>query len=639
MKRILFLVFFFPFITRAETIIWTGQNDFIDIGDKVEVLEDTKGEFTFDQVSSNEFQQKFTASTSTNLVLGYTESVFWIKFTFQNQKDQNLVLEISQAGLPVCDYFCRTDSGKVVTYNAGSNTYLKDKIIKNSFQVFPLQSGQHDYYIRLTTNSGPIPFRIYNIDTYEVKSQSQRMVYGIYLGLMIFVFLSNLFFFFSLRNFLYIANAFNVIIFISYSMVVVDGFITNFLQRVDMLFWYTTIPPLGVTIQLIYSVWFLELKKYRPKIFQYSLGIIALFVVWFLLKFFLPFSIVQPINTLQALLSFFIIGFISVQVGRSGNKFGYYFAITYFIYFLLVLAEATYINTGKPTYILGFSYSGHATVVEALALSFLLTKKFEWEKEEVERTKSEAQRLLVEKTVENERIVRDQNVILEQMVEERTFELKEAVKKSEELLLNILPKSTADELKSFGKAKARTYGMVTVMFTDFKDFTTVSENISPELLVGELDYCFSAFDKIIQNYKIEKIKTVGDAYICVGGMPELTYSHATDVVKAGIEFRNFILDRKREKEKKGEIAFDIRIGIHTGPVVAGIVGVNKFAYDIWGDAVNIAARMESTGEAGKVNISGSTYKLVKDYFDSTYRGKIHAKNKGEIDMYFVDATI
>jgi adenylate cyclase len=208
--------------------------------------------------------------------------------------------------------------------------------------------------------------------------------------------------------------------------------------------------------------------------------------------------------------------------------------------------------------------------------------------------------------------------------------------RSEELLLNILPSEVAAELKETGHCRAKTFSMVTVMFTDFKDFTSVSEKVSAELLVDEINYCFSAFDHIVQKYKVEKIKTVGDAYICVSGLPVLNFTHAVDMVIAAIEIRNFINNRKFEKEAKGEIPFELRIGIHTGPVVAGIVGVKKFQYDIWGDTVNIASRMESSGEAGYVNISGATYELVKDKFNCTYRGKVQAKHKGEFDMYFVE---
>jgi class 3 adenylate cyclase len=166
---------------------------------------------------------------------------------------------------------------------------------------------------------------------------------------------------------------------------------------------------------------------------------------------------------------------------------------------------------------------------------------------------------------------------------------------------------------------------------------SISEQVSAELLVDEIHYCFSAFDAIIQKYKIEKIKTIGDVYLCASGLPVLNYTHAVDLVNAAIEICNFMLARKQEKEARGEIPFELRIGIRTGPVVAGIVGVKKFAYDIWGNTVNIAARMEQNNEAGKINISGSTYQLVKDKFICAHRGKIEAKNKGEIDMYFVDS--
>lgn len=209
-------------------------------------------------------------------------------------------------------------------------------------------------------------------------------------------------------------------------------------------------------------------------------------------------------------------------------------------------------------------------------------------------------------------------------------------KKSEELLLNILPYEVAEELKSTGISKAKTYSMASVMFTDFKDFTRISENISAELLVNEIHYCFSAFDRILEKYKIEKIKTIGDAYMCASGLPVLNYTHATDLVNAAMEIRDFMLARKIEKEARGEIAFELRIGINTGAVVAGIVGVKKYAYDIWGDTVNIAARMEQNSDAGKINISGSTYLLVKDKFKCIFRGKIPTKNKGEVEMYFVE---
>ncbi|MBS1657187.1 MAG: tetratricopeptide repeat protein [Bacteroidetes bacterium] len=222
------------------------------------------------------------------------------------------------------------------------------------------------------------------------------------------------------------------------------------------------------------------------------------------------------------------------------------------------------------------------------------------------------------------------------IVYRQRFKIGKEKQKSDQLLLNILPEEVAEELKASGRAQAKSFTMVTVMFTDFKDFTNISEKVSAELLVDEINYCFSAFDHIIQRYRIEKIKTIGDAYLCAAGLPVSNYTHAVDMVNAAFEIRDFIERRKKEKEAKGEIPFELRIGIHTGPVVAGIVGVKKYAYDIWGDTVNLAARMEQNSEAGKINISGTTYELVKEKFQCTHRGKIEAKHKGMVDMYFVE---
>lgn len=221
-------------------------------------------------------------------------------------------------------------------------------------------------------------------------------------------------------------------------------------------------------------------------------------------------------------------------------------------------------------------------------------------------------------------------------VEERTQEALTAKQKTDELLLNILPAETAEELKATGFAKAKNHDLVTVLFADFKDFTVISERMKPEELVHALNDCFSAFDTISVKYGVEKIKTIGDAYMCAGGLPGTNNTHPYDVVNTAIEMREFIKTYNQERLKRSEISFEIRIGINTGPVVAGIVGLKKFAYDIWGDTVNIASRLEGCSETGKINISGSTYQLVKDDYNCTLRGKIWAKGIGEIEMYFVE---
>lgn len=204
--------------------------------------------------------------------------------------------------------------------------------------------------------------------------------------------------------------------------------------------------------------------------------------------------------------------------------------------------------------------------------------------------------------------------------------------RSNNLLLDILPAEVANELKEKGYSEARQFEEVTVLFTDFKGFTNHAEQLTASDLVKEINECFSAFDTILQKHGIEKIKTVGDAYLAASGLPLPDSNHATSMIRAAIEIRDYMLNRRSIHPS----AFEVRIGIHTGNVVAGIVGVKKFAYDIWGDTVNIAARMEQNSEAGKINISHSTYLLIKDEFPCTYRGEVEAKNKGKLKMYFVN---
>ena len=287
------------------------------------------------------------------------------------------------------------------------------------------------------------------------------------------------------------------------------------------------------------------------------------------------------------------------------------------------------------------------------------TTQFEYEKKEaLIRAEQDKQEALAREEIEKQKLMRNAyaatgllSVLLlmglyrryrykqrmnRELEEKNTVILREK-QRSEELLLNILPEEVAEELKEKGEAKAVQIDMVTVLFTDFKGFTTLSETLSPQELVRDLNECFSAFDRITGKYGIEKIKTIGDAYMAAGGLPTPNSTHAIDVVQAALEMRDFIAEGKMRKLQAGAPYFEIRIGIHTGPVVAGIVGVKKFQYDIWGDTVNTASRMESSGEVGQVNISESTYGLVKDVHDLAFtpRGMVQAKGKGELEMFFV----
>ncbi len=240
----------------------------------------------------------------------------------------------------------------------------------------------------------------------------------------------------------------------------------------------------------------------------------------------------------------------------------------------------------------------------------------------------EGRKMIEEDLRINKKRLEDYNLNLENKVLERTRALNSEKEKSDELLLNILPYNIAMELKDKGSAEAKQYNNVTVLFTDFVNFTGISERLPPTELVAAIHKSFTAFDAIMEKHGLEKIKTIGDAYLAVSGMPDENENHARQAVNAALDILEFI--------HQSNSLFRIRIGIHSGPVVAGIVGVKKYAYDIWGDTVNTAARMEQHSEPGKINISGATHSLLNGDFECEYRGKIPAKNKGDVDMYFVE---
>ena len=210
--------------------------------------------------------------------------------------------------------------------------------------------------------------------------------------------------------------------------------------------------------------------------------------------------------------------------------------------------------------------------------------------------------------------------------------------RSDALLLNILPEEIAEELKEKGHVNAREYELVSILFTDFKSFTQTAEKMSPQTLVEEINVCFKAFDLIAEKYQIEKIKTIGDAYMAAGGIPKADEHSTKNIVLAGLEMQAFMINRALENHETHRPAFEMRLGIHAGPIVAGVVGVKKFQYDVWGDTVNTASRMESSSLVGKVNISETLYQLIKDEDCFTFepRGHISAKGKGDIAMYFVE---
>ena len=271
-----------------------------------------------------------------------------------------------------------------------------------------------------------------------------------------------------------------------------------------------------------------------------------------------------------------------------------------------------------------------------------------WDKEELKITIDNAvetvllrrnNKILIHELQEYNELLEQKVVLRTLEIEKQKKEIEEAKAQSDSLLLNILPAEIAEELKRVGRSYARKHDEVSVLFADIKGFTPIAERLQPEELVTLLDQVFSAFDNIIDKYGMEKIKTIGDCYMCASGLPLADKDCSLKAVLAAVDMQAFV-EEFCQPDKIGNLpSFKIRIGIHTGPLVAGVVGLTKFAYDIWGDTVNLASQMEQHGSPGKINISEITFEKIKGLFKTSYRGKIEAKSKGEVDMYFVGDRI
>lgn len=302
--------------------------------------------------------------------------------------------------------------------------------------------------------------------------------------------------------------------------------------------------------------------------------------------------------------------------------------VLYFLLFTFALLAVSIIK-GSVNFNTTLSYF---TLSAILGIPLSISAYLAWRFSSTSKALSKELDNVAALSFEKQQLLESQNEKLELQVSERTKELKLEKQKSDDLLLNILPQEVAEELKEKGESKAQYYDEVSVLFTDFVNFTATAEKLGVDELLAELNVNFTAFDQIMEKHGLEKIKTIGDAYLAVSGLPVKNAAHAQNAVAAALDILAFVEARKKEVP----YGLDIRIGIHSGSLIAGIVGVKKFAFDIWGDTVNTAARMEQNSAPGKINISESTQLLVKDTFACSYRGKLQVKGKGEMDMYFVE---
>ncbi|MBL7771977.1 MAG: hypothetical protein JNM95_03820 [Chitinophagaceae bacterium] len=607
-------------------IVWDNTKQTLDIAKKIFVYEEKEGPVTIERISDTSFNKNFKQATQPVLNL-FNDSYCWIKFDLENRASQELVLELAQPGIELVEcYAYDIDHATWTQRKSGFSIPLKQHYLKHPYPLFPIAPGRFQYYLRFQFVGLGVPVKLWQHDAYEQHITQQKMFFGVFTGLMGFVILINLFFFFSLRKRAYIHYA----VLVSFYYLIacnVEGAILYFFSPTNTIYGLNIWSILACPVGISYVMFFLETKKYTPRLHKICIGLFFYYLSYvFWHRYLTPLQLVF-ITDLNGLGIVLIMTTMGIQTGRHGNKMGYYYFSGYLIFFIFAIIDSVNRFTGFPPSVFGILYISLGFLTEAFMLAYLLTKRFEWEKESNDQERLKTQNLLLDKTKENERMIREQNIMLEKKVQERTEELLLEKKKSDDLLLNTLPADVAEELRQTGITKARQFDSVTIMFTDFVNFTGLSTQMTAADLVAEIHENFTAFDAIIEKHGLEKIKTIGDAYLAVCGLPNVREDHALCVIRAAMEIRDYV------KKRNGK--FQVRIGINSGPVVAGIVGVKKYAYDIWGDTVNTANRMETHGEEGRINLSESTYHLIKTVFRCESRGKFQVKGKGEIDMYFL----
>ena len=487
-----------------------------------------------------------------------------------------------------------------------------------------------------------IPISVARKNNYIEQFTGYQLFWGIFVGIMLFALIYNLFVYFSLRDRTYLFYCFYVLMALLFYMA---------LQGHSFMYLWPNTPRMNAMAPVLvclanlgvlrFTFDFLDISRKQKVIFWIGWILFGLFILAGLVAVFGPYELgVVFAQLLSMVITIYIITVgVHAWIRKVPNA---KFFLAAWVQFMILMAIYLMADNGVLP---ANKFTQHSMFVgaalEALILSLALANRINYLRKDNEQKQLE----IIHQLEEKEGIQRRANEELEQKVVERTAQVvkqkNEAVRqrnRSDQLLLNILPEETAEELKSEGTATAKRFDEVTVMFTDIAGFTHKAEQLSPEKLVSAVNEIFTEFDQIIDKYGIEKIKTIGDSYMAASGLPTAEKSHALKMVNAAIEIQNYMVSRASGLKEKGKNPFEIRLGIHSGPVVAGVVGFKKFAYDIWGTTVNVASRLENAGEVNKINISHQTYNLVKDHFQCVPRGDIGVKGLGAVPMYYVENT-
>ena len=628
-----------PFLANCQKVISLSQDkELKHIGSFTQYYLDAEY-LPIDEILRPEVQKKFTNYHQKIPNFASTSKSAWLKFKVQEQQPGPYYLEVGSAFMDSISLYKHTDSGPKLLRLSGDELKFGSREIDVTTFIFKLDTAPNQintYYLKVKSLQ-PLffPLRVGKLEAFMEDAHLLDHLQGVYFGFMLLIMLYNLFLYFSTKENIYlyyIAYIFSVTLFMSFIYQTGFEYVWPNLPIINRFAVISS--SLTIFTAVIFSQKFLQTKQYAPKLHRFSYIFIgAAFLITILT--FSPYKIlalqIAQGSILLMSIFFLFLGFKSYRNGNKTAKF-YLFAWGFLIIgFILAILES--LNAIPVLHYINSIQIGSA--IEALLLSLALGDRINIYK----RQKVEAQEQALDAAKKNAKLIQEQNIILENKVAARTQELSETLllvdeekQKSENLLLNILPMETANELRENGKATPRNHEFVTVLFADIVGFSQIAKIMSAKELVANLDDIFQAFDLIVQENGLEKIKTIGDAYMAAGGIPVSNKTHPNDALQAAMQMLAFIENRNT----KHDIPFEIRCGIHTGPVIAGVVGRDKFAYDIWGPTVNLASRMERASKPGKVNISESTLKFVSENkaFQFQARGKIEVKGEGAIEMFF-----
>ncbi|HEY4336756.1 MAG TPA: 7TM-DISM domain-containing protein [Puia sp.] len=369
----------------AQYIRWAAGSGHLNLGREVSTLRDPLGGLTIDSISSPAAAARFQRSEQSILHFGFTNDIVWLRFSLDNPTKDSLLLELDHAFIPTAQLYYKDAAGHWVTLHSGFHIPLEKKPVVNDAQVFPLPGATHVFYLRMQPYVHAIPVLLWEKSSYQVKASREKLYYGIYAGLLLFAIVINGFLFYTFRRGYYLTYSILVFLYILSSALVMEGYAVYFFPSIDLMFWYRIVPVLDMPALLFYLLSFLEVKRYAPRLHRLTRVFCFALLAWIAALEFLPLMPVLVVNQVLAVGVFVLAIAIGVRIGRKGNKLGYYFAMAYSIWFVLICVELVYIQTGKPPHIGPISYVSTAIFIEAFLLAWLLIQRFRWEKQEDQR--------------------------------------------------------------------------------------------------------------------------------------------------------------------------------------------------------------------------------------------------------------